>query len=109
GARRAISVEAAVQSLAEGGIGRAVILKRPAERLAVEGLVCGHVGRRQFEIVQLAVFAHGASPRKRTGTLARSATLRKSAHGSHVQGSPMIILSAGCASLASLMRRDVNG
>ena len=54
-----IGVEPAVQPLVEGGVGRAIVDEGPAEGLAVEGLGLRHVRRRQFEVVQLAVFTHG--------------------------------------------------
>ncbi len=54
-----IGVEAAVQTLVEGGVGRAIVHEGPAERLTVEGLGFRQVGGRQFQIVQLPVFTHG--------------------------------------------------
>ena len=54
-----IGVKPAVQTLIEGGIGRAVIHEGPAERLVVEFLGRGQVGGGQFEVVQLSVFTHG--------------------------------------------------
>ncbi|MNI63111.1 hypothetical protein D3C73_1184590 [compost metagenome] len=62
--RHGVGGEAAVQPFAERRIGGSVVLEAPAERLGVEGLVRRQIRRGQFEIIQLAVFAHGDSPRE---------------------------------------------
>ena len=54
-----VGVEAPVQPLVEGRIGRAVVHEGPAEGVGVEGLGRAKIGGGQFEVVEFSVFTHG--------------------------------------------------